>query len=173
MTGILLIGVVVAWLMAAIVMGAKIADKLNPPWLRTPAALLLMAILIPLPVVDEIIGGWQFKALCEKNDIKEAELVRAKGMTLSSKSIGPEKVEGTLLKIMAIKRSFQDPATSEKIVEFVDYTAEGGWLIRSLGISETKSPLIFGKSCGLPRGYSSMQELLNAYQIKFIHSLGR
>jgi hypothetical protein len=173
MTGILLIIVVGLWAWFAVFICKTFTTNLKPAWVRALSTLLLMAVLIPLPVVDEIIGGWQFKALCEKNDIKEVELVRAKGRTLSSKSIGPEKIEGTLLNITAIKRSFQDPATSEKIVEFVDYTAEGGWLIRSLGISETKSPLIFEKTCGLPRGHNSMQELLNAYQIKFIYSSGR
>ncbi|MGB8763707.1 MAG: hypothetical protein WCD07_02765 [Burkholderiales bacterium] len=148
MTGILLIGVVVAWLMTAIVMGAKIADKLNPPWLRTPAALLLMAILIPLPVADEIIGGWQFKALCDKYAVQYIDEKNAQDRKVMLLGRGKDWYEkNTILKIHIQPYIFQDTETGKVVVSYHSLEAEGGWLIRSLGISETKSPLLFNRGC--------------------------
>jgi hypothetical protein len=167
MTGIILIGVLAAWLMAAMVIGAKMGDKLNPPWVRTPAALLLMAVLIPLPVADEIIGRFQFKALCEKNGISEAKLTKAKGMTLNYKSSPFVPIEGTILNVTGQKIAYVDPLQSIPIVEYTDYRSEGGWLINSLHISETHAPLIFESSCRIGN-YTSLSDLLRLYQIKIV-----
>ncbi|MGB9151376.1 MAG: hypothetical protein WCB36_14150 [Burkholderiales bacterium] len=148
MTGILLIGVVGAWLMAAIVMGAKIGDKLNPPWLRTPAALLLMAILIPLPVVDEIIGGWQFRALCDKYAVQYIDEKNARDRKVVYVPRGNDQyAEGTAVRIRIDPWVYQDAETGKTLVSYHSIEAKGGWFIRSLGISETSSPLIFNGYC--------------------------
>jgi hypothetical protein len=167
MTGIILILFILVWGTFSVIWGKELAAKVKSTILRPVAALLFIAILFCLPLADEIIGLFQFKALCDKNGISEAKLAVAKGMTLKEISTQYLRIENTLLNVTGQKIAYVQPVTNVPIVEYTGYRSEGGWLIRMLGISETKSPLIFEKTCGLPYGYESMQDLLNKYQIKF------
>jgi hypothetical protein len=144
-----------------------LTTHLKPAWVKGLSALLLMAVLIPLPVADEIIGGWQFKRLCEKNGISEAKLAKAKGMTLNYKSSPFARTEGTLLNVTGQKIAYVEALQNVPIVEYTDYRSEGGWLINSLHISETHAPLIFESSCRIGY-YTSLSDLLRLYQIKIV-----
>jgi hypothetical protein len=165
MTGILLIVVVGLWVWAAIAIGKKLTANLKPAWVRALSALLLMAVLIPLPVVDEIIGRFQFKGLCEKNGPKEDEFSRAQGKRLIVKMDGNLPVSGQLLHTTGFNWMLLDESSLKPVITFMDYRAKGGWLIRTLGISETKAPLIFSASCWGDGDEESFQGWLTRHKI--------
>jgi hypothetical protein len=66
MSGLLLIGVVLLWFWAAIAIARMLTSKLKPAWVKLLVTFLAIAIIIPLPVADEIIGASIFYAECKK-----------------------------------------------------------------------------------------------------------
>jgi hypothetical protein len=151
MTGIILIVVVLVWVIAAIAMGIMFTSKFKPVWFRGLAALLLIAILIPLPVVDEIIGERQFKALCDKYAVQIIDEKNAQNRKVLSVGLGKDwYATNTILKIRIQPWIYQDVETGKALVSYHTVEPEGGWLIRSLGISETKSPLLIPRVCYPP-----------------------
>lgn len=167
MSGLLLIGVVLLWFVLAISIAVMLASKLKPLWIKPLVAILVMALLIPLPVADEIVGRQQFKILCEQHGRKESDFAIAKGMTLTEKIDSYRPIKGMALETSASMHSFVNRESNIVIVKYIDYRVSGGWLIHALGISETNSPLIFNSSCSVPNGEST-QEWLDRYQIKLL-----
>ena len=114
-------------------------------WLRY----VVIALLIPLPVIDEIIGGMQFKALCKKGSVLKIDAEKIKGKTVRL-VIQPswKKVEWAMLPIYFSIYQYQNNATKEEYARYVVYNVEGGKFIRLLGISEGNAPLtIRNTSC--------------------------
>lgn len=66
MSGLLLIGVVLLWIGTAVVIGQMLTSKLRESWLKSLATFLAIAVFIPLPVADEIVGNKIFYSECEK-----------------------------------------------------------------------------------------------------------
>jgi len=170
MSGILLIGVVLLWVWMAVVIGQMLTSKFKDSWIKSLVTFVVTAALIPLPVADEIVGGFQFRKLCEQHGRKEVDYARAKGMTLIAGRVGGyQPVDGTLLAVSASRHTYLDPVSNIPIIEYLDYRVDGGWFIHALGISETNSPLTFSPSCG-GYGDNSSQGWLDRYQIKVIYN---
>ena len=112
-------------------------------------ATVLFAVLVPLPLADEIIGRLQFKALCEKDTQQFIDERNAFGRRVRSVPRGADRyAEGTAVKIRIDPLVYQDVETGTVLVSFHTLHAQGGWLIRTLGISEAQRPLLFHSSCG-------------------------
>ena len=69
MTGIFLILVVGLWLWACIAMTRGLLRRWKGRVWAMPAACVAFTALLVAPVSDEIVGGFQFRALCEKNQL--------------------------------------------------------------------------------------------------------
>ena len=69
MAGLLSIALLVGWLAVAVWIAKQITATVKNSLLRTALAIPLIAILVMLPVADEIIGGFQFRALCRENAV--------------------------------------------------------------------------------------------------------
>lgn len=164
MSGLFLIGVVLLWFVTVISIALILASKLKPFWIKPFVAVLVMAVLVPLPVVDEIIGKHQLKALCEKNGPKEIEFARLKNSILIVRPDSHFTVNDQILPTMGRKTIFIDKTSSKKVISFTDYDIEGGVLIHVLGISETSSPLTFSGGCF----NEPFQSWLDRYQIKLV-----
>jgi hypothetical protein len=125
------------------------AASRNPRW-HGPLAGGLFLVLLPLPVVDEIIGGLQFKALCEKNAVLElrvsAEEIRGKSVR-SVVEPSNKDVDGSMVRIYYSRYSYRDPVSGAELLTFARYTAEGGWLIRVLSTDRRVAPLTFVSTC--------------------------
>jgi len=63
MTAILLLVVFITWLCTAIWLSGRIARRIARPVLRLSAASGFFAVLMVLPLADEIVGGMQFRTL--------------------------------------------------------------------------------------------------------------
>lgn len=66
MSGFLLIGVVLLWIGAAVVIGKILTSKIRESWFKSLVTFFAISVLIPLPVVDEIVGNKIFYSECEK-----------------------------------------------------------------------------------------------------------
>lgn len=146
MTGIFLLFVMVLWVAIAILLSAAITRKLRSIQ-RVPAAVVIFAALLPLPLIDEIVGGRQFEQLCNRNSTIQVDLEKAVGKTVYLAETPDVDVDGTWLRIVMKQYRYVDATTGESILSYVELMARGGWLIRTLAISEGGTPLTFRGTC--------------------------
>lgn len=165
MTGLLLLGVVVLWLVVAVFITRFIVQKV-PRWRWRPAvAVIVFIALVVGPIADDVIGGRQFKALCEEKTRINVDRSRAANKTVYLQDERSYRLPGVLVPITEQPWRYADVDTKEVLVSFSTLQAKGGWLIRALGILETDSPITFPRFCG-PEDRSSVFSALNIQQIQ-------
>ncbi len=147
MTGILLLFVAGIWLAVVIWLSKFITKKLPETWWRTPVGIVVFAVLLPLPLVDEIVGGRQFEALCKDNSTIQVDRVTAVGRTVYLADLPDTPITGTWVPVRLQPWRFLDAATGETVVSYNILHATGGRFIRALGISEGSVPLTFKGGC--------------------------
>jgi putative copper export protein len=150
MTGLLFLGVVALWFFAAKWLAQRIGNLLpDRPW-RVVAKVLIFALLLPLPLIDEIVGGWQFNRLCEANVVRvNKETARGKTVYVSiSSSI---KLPATWINVRKMSFSYIDRHTGEVVAAFDQLHAEGGHLFP--GFDSGHDPLTFKGECHPPGAF--------------------
>ena len=144
MTGIFLVAVVGLWFWLCVVVARALLRHLRPrprPW-RWFAAATLFALMVVAPVGDEIVGGFQFRALCKKNAVFRVGVERPEGRVTRFFANSPnETVPGTAITIYHTAIDYIDAQTGESVVRFDRYLAQGGVFIRTLGISQSNAPI--------------------------------
>jgi len=147
MTGILLLVVFGLWAWACNAITRVVLRKVPSSSWRKPVACTLFIALLVLPVIDEIIGGFQFRALCEKNATLRLGVKNPAGR-VTRYSDGPidAPVAGAAIPVSRSHIEYHDVATGELVAQLDRYVAKGGVLVRTLGISENNSPLTIGSS---------------------------
>ena len=162
MTGLLLLSVAAIWLTLVIWLRNVIAKQLPAAWWRAPMRLLIFAVLLPLPVLDEIVGGWQFKQLCKGNSTIQVDRATAVGKTVYFVPQANVEVKGTWVRVVLQPKRFVDATTGETVVSYNTLIAAGGRFIRMLGISEGGMPLTFRGTC---EPSESVKDLFKSLQI--------
>jgi hypothetical protein len=144
-TGLLFLGVAAIWFFATRWLAQRIGNLLpDRPW-RVVAKVLIFALLLPLPLIDEIVGGWQFKRLCEANVVR-INKETAKGRTIYPENGGYEiPVPGIWVKVWKMSFRDFDANTNEEVLSFDHLRAEGGRLFP--GFDSGHDPLTFKGSC--------------------------
>ena len=147
MTGLLLLGVAGAWLVIALFIAIFIFRTLpKRPW-RILLALIVFLALIPLPLIDEIVGKGQFEQLCKENSTIQVDRVRAVGKTVYFVPQPDVEIKGTWVRVVLKPVRFVDATTGETVVSYNELIAVGGRFIQALGISEGGMPLTFRGTC--------------------------
>lgn len=166
MSGLLFLGIIALWFFAAKWLAQRIGTYLPArPW-RSAATFLIFALLLPLPLIDEIVGGWQFKRLCEANAVR-VNKETARGRTVYLAEIQDIAVLKTWTPILQQHWRFLDAKTNEPIVSYERYLATGGIFIRSLGVSEGNAPLTFPNYCK-PREVVDLLKFFKELEITLI-----
>ena len=145
MSGLLFLVVVALWLYILNWLVSKIGNCLPDRAWRPFAKLAIFVLLMPLPLIDEIVGGWQFARLCE------ASVVRVNKDTARGRTVYPEAgayeepVQGTWVKIWKMQSRYLDATTGEVVLSFDQLRAEGGRLFP--GFDSGPDPLTFKSTC--------------------------
>lgn len=150
MTGLLLLLVAGLWLVVVVFVSRWVGSLAKAPWRRAVVGGLAFALLLPLPLLDEIVGGYQFRSLCRANASEYRLGVPDPEGRTAKVVVDPSNryISGKNLRIRHSRVTYLDAKTGEEILSFDRYVAEGGVLIRTLGISESNSPLTVGRpSC--------------------------
>jgi hypothetical protein len=149
MSGFYFLAVVGVWFWVSVVITRAVARHVRPGPKRALTACLLFLALLVFPVLDEIIGGFQFRALCARNPNFEIGVADPRGRTTRySANPSNEIVPGAAIRIYHTRDEYTDVNTGELVVRLDNYLAKGGLFIRALGISENNSPLTIGRpSC--------------------------
>lgn len=146
MSGIFLLFVFLLWLAIAISLSKFVTNKLPETKWPGHVRLIVFAILLPLPVIDEIVGGSQFRKLCQENSVIEVDRATAEGKTVYLVKSQDTEIRGKWVRILAKPWRYADIKTNDVVVEYRTLTASGGWFVRLLGVSE-RMPLLFNGSC--------------------------
>lgn len=167
MTGILLIILMAVWLAVVLWLSKFIAKLLRPTWWRIPVALLVIAVLLPLPLIDEIVGGRQFEQLCKANSTIQVDRAKAAGKTVYLAKTKDVEIEGTWVRVVLKPWRFVDATAGETIVSYNTLMASGGRFIRTLGISEGGVPLTFKGTC-VPENRPASVQTFRAFGINYV-----
>lgn len=149
MTGLILLVVAAAWLVVVGGLTWAVTSRIKHVAFRYVVALMAFATLLPLPVLDELIGKQQFEALCKQYAVQHVDEKNAMNRTVVYERRREETyAKGTTIAIRIDPRIYKDAETGEVLVSYHTLHAEGGWFIRMLGISETNAPLLLQSFCG-------------------------
>lgn len=155
MTGLLLLFVAAVWFALAAAIAIAFTRRIENAILRSVLGATVFGVLLVLPVLDELIGKWQFDSLCEKYAVVQVdERHAANRRVFSMLRKNDHFAEGTILQIRIDPYIYRDSETNEILVRYHLLYANGGWLIQSLGISETGAPLLFQSGCAPPDRYA-------------------
>ncbi len=165
MTGFLLLFVLGIWVAVSRKAVREVMKKINPKRNTKIYATVLFVVFMCLPVGDEIVGGIQFMALCDNNRVAFGEDEgKLNGITVFNMGAINSYMTDYALPIRRQHWRYADIKTGKEVIGWDVYHAKGGILIRTLGISETNSPLIFSGVC-FPKESRSIFKRLNVTKI--------
>lgn len=161
MTGILLIGIAIAWLVAVLIITRWVIRRLKSAAAKVACTLVLFPTLLVAPLADELVGKQQFESLCKKYAVQVIDEQHAMNRRVSfERRSRDEFAEGTAVRIRIDPYVYRDEETKKVLVGFHILNAQGGWLIRTLGISETSAPILFSSGCA-PQDAFAFQKKFN------------
>ena len=139
----------------------------NPKW-KAPVMVGLSLTLLTAPFVDEVIGMYQFEALCKANGIESADVSKARGKRVrinydyAQEGAVPWQIVPTIEAELQIK----DALTGEVLARYKDYRTEGGWLMRytPLSMGSPQSMLFGGSTCD----WTKAEEFIKRYEMTWI-----
>ena len=147
MTGLYLLFVAAVWFALGVALAYVVTSRIADVILRFVVALVVVAVLLPLPLADELIGKQKFERLCEEKSKVILDTANTQGRTVWFGGSERTQIIMGLMQLTQIKRSYVDAETQEPIYHYFRLEMSGGWLMRSLGISEGGGPLIFSGLC--------------------------
>jgi len=167
MSGLFFFSVIAAWGAVAFLVAKRVTRVVQPRFLGVGLGAVAFVLMMVLPVADEIIGGYQFRALCRENAVLRIDAETAKGRTVR---IAYEPLNmamsGTAITIRHTRLSFRDVGNGQEVAWYDEYGAEGGWLIRMLGLWQGNHPLLMNSAgCSPPLGAHGMAK---AYEFTLI-----
>lgn len=161
MTGILLVVVVLTWLIAVLIVTRWVARRFNSLTVKLASYIVLFPVLLVAPLADELIGKQQFESLCKKYAVQTIDEQRAMNRSVVYVPRGVDQyAEGTAVRIRIDPITYKDAETNQVLVSYHTVHANGGWLVRSIGISETDAPLLFGPGCA-PENQDAFKKKFN------------
>lgn len=167
MSGLLLLLVATVWFVISVLLVIRATRWIKAAGFRVLAGMVVFPVVLLLPLIDEMIAQPQFEALCRENAVLviDAQAVRGRSVKLTFE---PSNARLTRMAVPVTysRVVFRDATTGEAYGSFNRYDANGGWLIRALGISEGDSPLWMRRSyCSPGEGAHQVATRLGFYII--------
>lgn len=121
---------------------------------------LTFILLLVAPLSDELIGMWQFESLCSKYAVQVIEPGARDRQVVYVPRGADQYASGTAVRIRIDPIVYKDAKTNQVLVSYHSLHAQGGWLVRATGISETNSPILFNSGCA-PKNEDAFKSELN------------
>ncbi len=132
MSGIILLVILTLWFIFVVKLTvffiSKIALKTQKKWMY-PVVFILLFIA---PVADEIIGGFQFRALCTPENLLVYDVDKLRGKIVVPRDI-PMKTLDKIIPIVVTIGAWEDAGTGELLLTYKIISAKGGWLSHFIG----------------------------------------
>jgi len=165
MSGIILLSIIAVWFFLVKKISQVCVRKVHDGYGKKVIYVVVFSLLFMAPVADEVVGGFQFRVLCQKGSkfIYIAEEVKGKTVLWSAKP--RKKVENTILTIKEAVIYGVDPVTKEQLIEYKNYYATGGWLSRSIAFNSVTQPYTFSGICGVKEQLIKLEKEFNLTSI--------
>ena len=153
MTGLLVLGVFGLWVWGIFKFSRWTGAQMTGTYWRWPIATALFAVLLPLPVLDELIANRQLESLCRDNAVMKIDETKIKGRSVrySAEPLN-EEVRGVAIPVTFTRGVLRDVNTGEMLGSSTWYAARGGVLVRAMGASESNSPMFAKSGCAPGEG---------------------
>lgn len=158
-----------AWAALSAALSFAVTKRIKTISTRRLFAAALWAVLLPLPVIDELIGVLQFDRLCGDNQQVHIAAAGAEGRTVFLKASPARSEEGTFVPVLIQPWRFVDANTGELVVSFNTLSAGAGQLARISRISGSGTPLTFRGTC-LPSNAPMSEKAFSRLGITLIDS---
>lgn len=146
MIGLIALVILMFWIFIVNKISKKLTQLITLEKIKRFARPILFVFVFCAPVIDEIIGGFQFRYLCYKDSMPFVNEEKARGKTLVEDSSNIE-LEKYFIPIKKYNFLFRDIDTNEVAVSWIYYRAHGGWLARAIDFGSSHAPFIFNGSC--------------------------
>jgi hypothetical protein len=173
MSGIFLLIVLGLWLALVVGIARALTKSIKHDVLRYVALTATIACLFPLIVIDEIFAAPKFRQMCsegtkiifDKNTIQGTTVYRQPS-NFPYPEFSLVGLRGYFVEVVYTAQLVESPVISYKW-----FSIKGGFLIRSLGISQTTSPLLFEGICR-PQEEPWQQTFIERNQLTIIDAKG-
>ena len=146
MSGIILFLVLATWFYIVAKICGWIVSGMRPGNKKAITLIVIFTLLFIAPVGDEIVGGFQFRALCARGIKPVYNEQKARGKIVQYKEIEIRIIK-KIIPIWESTSEWVDPDTGEALVILKRYVAKGGWLSRLIRFQQGSPPIIFDGTC--------------------------
>lgn len=149
MIGLSVIFVIVIWVFLVTKLTGFLGKLLPANQFSAPLKVLLFILLLVMPFMDEIIGGFQFRALCKTEAVAIYDEAKVRGKTVHDNQSSAERYNftNTILPTYKLTSKYADHATNKLLITYVSLYSDGGWLSRWIDFNGDHSPQTFDGSC--------------------------
>ena len=147
MSGLILIAVLWIWFLIAKSLSAFFTQQMQLGALKKLAQVLLFVLILVLPVADEIVGGFQFRALCKAEAVAIYDEAKVRGKTVKYKSGEVIHYAHTILPIYKQVWIHIVDGSEKDSITIVDLYSDGGWLSRWINFNSVHRPYTFKGVC--------------------------
>ena len=171
MSGLVLAFIALLWLWLLAKLVRLFTSDIKDLGHRIVVALISYCVLLPLPLIDELLGKSQFEQLCKENSTIQIDPAAA-GKTVYLARTNFIEVKGKWLPIWIQQWRYVDVVNDEPIVSYNTLKVSGGHFMRTIRVSEGFVPITFRKSECSPRDWSSTAEAFGALGINYVEPPG-
>lgn len=168
MTGIFLLFVIGAWVALLALLARALTRRIKDAISRLVVSAIIIGLLLPLPVVDELLGKSQFEQLCRENSAINVDREKAVGKTVYLASATSVGIKGTWLPIVMQQWRFVDFDTRELVVSYNTLKVGGGRLAHALPVGEGYTPFTFPTHTCRPKDAPGSDSAFEALGIKYV-----
>ena len=145
MGGLIFFAVIGIWFFIVLALIIWLAKKLPEKWWRIPLSFLVFVVFLILPIVDEIVGGWQFQRLCEVNSTINFDKETADGRTVYLAETSDVGIKNMWVHITLKPWRFLDVATDDLIISYNTLKANNSFVGKFM--SQEGVPILFKGWC--------------------------
>jgi hypothetical protein len=153
MTGLLVLLLFSLWVWGVFRFARWIGDHVQGGRWRWPVVALAFVALLPLPVADELIARPQIERLCRDGAVFKIDEQNIRGRRVKSFAEPlNEAVPGIAIPVTFTRTVYRDESSGEELATLGYYYVKGGALVRTLGFSESSSPMFVRSYCAPNEG---------------------
>lgn len=174
MAGAVFVALLITWFYLAHRIARKLVSRVQSKQLRFLLMGFLVAGFSALLVIDEIIGGFQFRAICKKKAVLKIDEQKIKGKTIAV-VVNPshQDISGAAISISHSRFGYFDTGTGEELASYSRIEAEGGKLVWLLAGGHPMPPLIPLSKTGNVCSLSDRSDLSKKYEFTYQPILGK
>jgi len=149
MIGLIALAVLIAFVAFLIWVSGLLTRRMQPGNWKTLLRVAIVIGVFPLMVVDEIIGKYQFEALCLKeNGIESVDVSKARGKRVKFEVGEPRLLKWKMVPMDERDWLYKDADTSEILIHLKKYGADGGWLVKYNPMCwGCSGPMLYNRTC--------------------------